>query len=159
MKRPQGLNEIIATFGDPRPYLHDDGTIAPEWERTMIVRVDLPAPIPYADTVVRRVAVHHLIAVQTKAAFDALFRSGNWHLIKEYGGGYVPRKKRRGSSEWSAHLWGIALDLNDATLPQGTKLDQPRELIDAFTLQGFYYGGLFTGKARDPQHMQWCSGY
>lgn len=158
LSRPDGLDSIIRVFGDPRPFIKEDGTIDPQWEEENIVRVDLPAPIPYAGTHVTRVACHSLAACAATKAFGALYDAGAWATIKDYGGGYAPRTQRL-STHLSAHMWGIAFDLNVRDLPLGSFGNQPPEIMKAFTDAGFYYGGLFHGRRRDPQHWQLATNY
>lgn len=165
LHRPHGLDQIIQTFGDPRPFIKTDGTMSARWEQSVITRVALPGLILYADApeqkdriYVTRVACHVLIAKQTRAAFQRIHDGGDWNLLKHYGGSFVPRKKRT-SSKLSTHMWGIAFDLNEETNEQGTQGDMAEEIIEAFESQGFYWGGNFSGKSRDPMHFQFADGY
>lgn len=158
LKRPRGLKQIIETFGDPLKFTNNDGILSPDWERLHIIRIVLPEVIPYADTLIRRVACHVKIEKEVKQVFNEIYEEGNWKLLKEYGGGFNPRMKRV-SWKPSTHTWGIAFDINPRTNAQGTKGNMPVALIDAFERNGFYHGANFSGNSIDPMHFQYCTGY
>src|SRR5436190_5896767 len=58
----------------------------------------------------------------------------------------------RGSGGWSAHSWGLAIDINKATNPLGSFGSQPPVMTRIFTDFGFFWGGNFTGR-KDPMHF------
>lgn len=158
MKAPNGLEEIVKVFGNPRDYLRSDGTLSPQWEEKKIVRVKLPAPIHYEDTLVTKVTAHIVIAKIVEATFLEIFSLGHWGDLKEYGGGFVARAKRT-SSKLSCHTWGIAYDLNPSTNAQGTDGNMPKEIIAIFERHGWFWGGNFHGASKDPMHFQFATGY
>jgi D-alanyl-D-alanine carboxypeptidase len=75
-----------------------------------------------------------------------------------------------GSSKWSAHAWGVAIDINSVRNPQGdTSWDGVGSngtnygtyLPDLFTqsLIGNFYWGLNFSSNKDPMHFQYVTGY
>ena len=78
--------------------------------------------------------------------------------VTSFGGCFAFRPQRTGS-KLSAHSWGIAIDLNPESNPQGSAGNMDAELIDIFRSAGFEWGGDWQGKARDPMHFQFCTGY
>ena len=58
----------------------------------------------------------------------------------------------QGSDLWSAHSWGLALDINAATNPLGSRGSQPEVLVRVLTDSGFFWGGDFSGR-KDPMHF------
>lgn len=67
---------------------------------------------------------------------------------------FNPRWKRGGRGR-SLHSWGIAIDINPGTNPQGGDSDIPKEVIDIFRKHGFFWGGDWPGRDRDPMHFEW----
>jgi hypothetical protein len=161
VKVPQGLDQIIGTFGDLRPYIQDDGTLSSRWEVENMTRVMLPFPIPLAGNPgvkVSRLECHHLLADPFLQVFRKIGALGLQSRITSYGGCYAGRAKRT-SAHWSAHAWGIAIDLNTESNAQGTKGNMPPDVIDVFRSFGFKWGGEFSGHSIDPMHFQYCTGY
>ncbi len=158
---PNGLNEIIATFGNLMPYIQDDGTLSATWEIDEMTRAILPFPIPLSGNptaTVTKIECHHLLSEVFVQTFQAIATAGLEGKIKTYGGCYAGRAKRT-STHWSAHAWGIAVDLNVETNQQGTKGDMDPAVIAVFRAHGFKWGGDFSGKSIDPMHFQYCTGY
>jgi hypothetical protein len=158
---PNGLNEIIATFGDLRPYIQDDGTLSAKWEIDVMTRSVLPFAIPLSGNpgaMVTKIECHHLIATTFIQVFTDISAAGLQAKVTSYGGCYAGRAKRT-STHWSAHAWGIAVDLNVETNQQGTKGNMDPEIIQVFRSHGFKWGGEFSGKSIDPMHFQYCTGY
>ena len=44
---PNGFDELIATFGDIRKFIKDDGTLDLLWEQQQLTLARLPFPIPF----------------------------------------------------------------------------------------------------------------
>jgi hypothetical protein len=161
MKAPNGLAEIIATFGDLASYVRPDGTIDPSWEAERMIAVPIPFSIPLAwDTKVRvsSVRVHKNIAEVVHNTFDAINTRGLAPQIKTYGGAYSYRPKRN-SNKYSTHSWGIAIDLNPDTNRMGTRGDMPQAIVNVFREFGWKWGGEWRGANIDPMHYQLCTGY
>src|SRR5262249_18130667 len=47
LKTPNGLDELIATFGDIGTFIRDDGTLDPQWQQQQLTLARLPFSIPY----------------------------------------------------------------------------------------------------------------
>ncbi len=145
---PCGIDEIIAVFGD----IDDD-----DFERENIVLFELPYPLLYRSNVVTKSRAHRLAVPHFERALSEIERAGLIHEARNYSGIYNPRRKR--DSAWpSTHHWGIAIDLEAATYPLGSKKRMPDRVIEIFEAAGFTYGGNFRRRP-DPMHFQLCSGY
>jgi hypothetical protein len=158
---PNGLNQILATFGDLRPFIQDDGTLSTNWEIEQMTRSVLPFGIPLSGNpgaIVTKIECHHLLSAVFLQVFNKIAEAGLQSKITSYGGCYAGRAKRT-STHWSAHAWGIAIDLNVATNQQGTKGDMDPGVIEVFRSFGFKWGGEFSGASIDPMHFQYCTGY
>src|SRR5450755_1789358 len=92
------------------------------------------------------------------ALFGHIHERGLEARITSFGGCFTFRPQRTGS-KLSTHSWGIAMDLNSESNPQGSDGDMDSELIDIFRHAGFEWGGNWPGKIRDPMHFQFCTGY
>lgn len=69
-------------------------------------------------------------------------------------GGYNPRMIA-GTNMPSAHAYGAAIDINPAANRQGgTQQDMPANVADIAEKYGLYWGGLWSGKSRDPMHFE-----
>ncbi len=158
MRAPCGIVEIKALYGDPEPFIRDDGTVSPLWEARM-TKVDLPKPLPLGwkpATEVRSVRVNRVIAEEVEAALKALVDCGVWDDFRTYDGGYCWRPKR-GSDKLSMHGFGGALDFNAATNELGMVGDMKVAIVDVFEGRGWEWGGRW--RRPDPMHFQWARGY
>lgn len=159
--KPNGLAEVINTFGDPRMFVNNKNT----WESMSLVTRELPQPLVYAyDTnqMIRRVRAHKRIADHLVTTLMECLARGVPKDRLKYGGCYQWRSKRAGAS-LSTHTWGIAIDLEPSENPMGKRwaddgqhLD-PR-IVEIFENQGWFWGERFAGSA-DPMHFQWATGY
>ena len=64
LKPPNGLSEIISTFGDLAAYIDDTGLLLPTWNLDYLTVMDLPFEIPLAwdkSVVVDRMTCHKLM--------------------------------------------------------------------------------------------------
>lgn len=160
MTPPNGYAEIVATFGDPKKYLRDDGTISVLWEARM-ASVVFPVPLPLGwDLSVRArgARVHSFIAAETQHVFELLAKEGLWQHLKTYDGGYAWRQQRGSTSKLSMHAFGAALDFNEATNKQGTPGDMHPGVVQIFEACGWTWGGRFQGSRIDPMHYQFPKG-
>jgi LysM repeat protein len=158
---PQGLDQIIATFGDIRKFIAADGTLKPGWEQGHLDRAPLPFPIPLSwdlATSATRICCHRKLVPVFQEVFGAIVREGLREQIKTYGGCFMYRSKRTGAKP-STHSWGIAIDLNPLTNPMGSVGDLDPRIVDLFRRFGFKWGGDWAGKGKDPMHFQYCTGY
>jgi hypothetical protein len=71
-----------------------------------------------------------------------------------FGGSYVHRAMR-GSDTLSTHAWAVAIDIDPAHNPMGSRLVTtfPAWFVDCFTRHGFEWGGEWKGR-KDAMHMQ-----
>lgn len=168
VKRPHGLKEIVATFGDPRKYVTpDDGRLSSAWERNHIVRIELPAPLRLDfvkgenEPMVCKITAHALIAGLLKKTLQEVYDKGLWDGLSGYSGGFAWRPMR-GKSTVSTHAWGIAWDFGASRDPLGDKPggpdpDMPMEIVEIFEKNGFVWGGRWS--RADQMHFQYASGY
>jgi hypothetical protein len=158
--RPTSMDGVIATFGDPGPYVNDKAA----WEARVLDQAALPQPLVYAydqHQPIRRVRAHRFLVTHLADTLMACLQAGVPPQRLKYGGSYSWRVVR-GGSRLSLHTWGIAVDVEPAENPlgeewvnDGRRLD-PR-VIDVFKARGWFWGGDFQRRA-DPQHFQWASG-
>jgi len=91
------------------------------------------------------------------AALKSVHDKGLGNVLKLYDGCFNIRKVR-GSTAFSAHAYGLAIDLNadDNNLgaTHGGFYNNP-EFVKCFTDQGFAWGGNFHGR-KDPMHFSYC---
>jgi hypothetical protein len=146
---PVGLDQIIHTFGNI-----DD----PQFEARNIVLFDLPYPLLFEGTPVRRARCHKLLVENFQKVFSDIKTAGLESEVKNYSGIFARRSIRGFGSHPSTHSWGIAIDLEADKFPLGSTLRFPDEVIRIFHASGFFYGGDFQAR-KDPMHFQLCKGY
>jgi D-alanyl-D-alanine carboxypeptidase-like protein/putative peptidoglycan binding protein len=159
---PEGFEAILATFGDPRPLLDEDGTLSAEneatWQRQTLARGRLPFPIPIPGGGVKeRFSAHHLLVGAFEAVFAEIQRRGLVEQIRSWGGIYNFRAIRGTTRRLSLHAFGAALDLNPDTNRLGTEGDMSPAIVEVFEHHGFFWGGRFHRP--DPMHFQYARGY
>lgn len=157
---PNGYDEIVAEYGNPKLFLRGDGTVhSAAWEGATLGPCTLPEPITLGwdeDVKVSRIRVHRKLIVPLMRVFEEIHRSGFWPLLKTFDGCYSWRAKR-GVSKLSAHCWGIALDFNAETNQLGEDGDMPLEIVNTFVKHGWEWGGRWPRK--DAMHFQACHNY
>jgi hypothetical protein len=162
---PDGLQEIIATYGDPKPHIIDgDWIVDPQWEMRCMTTLhhDL---LPHG-----RVYCHRLVVDALQAVLDDWKAIGGY-TIKTFGC-FAPRAQR-GSNGFiaSTHSWGIAFDINaeqnklispcyrgDPRRDAAGCCDIPGEWIAAARRRCWFWGGDFERRF-DPMHFQLARGY
>ena len=158
---PHGLNQIISVFGDINDYVGTDGQLEARWQADCLDRVPLPFPLRLswdpARTIVQMTCHKRLTSIFA-AAFGCVQERGLQAKIISFGGCFAFRPQRAGN-KLSTHSWGIAIDLNPDTNPQGSAGNMDPGIITIFRLAGFEWGGDWPGRARDPMHFQFCTGY
>lgn len=161
---PNGFNEIIATFGDPRPLLEPNGTITPmnldRWERQILALCPLPFALAVGDgggETIRSFHCHQLLVGVFEAVFDELDRRNLRGAIRTWDGTFAFRAIR-GDTHLSVHAFGAAIDLNAKTNPLGGPGDMSPDVVAVFQHFGFLWGGNFHGR-KDPMHFQYATGY
>jgi hypothetical protein len=134
--RPNGLNEIIKTFGQAG---------------TNQTTTQMPAG-PGGKMI--NVTCNKQIAERMKAAFEEVKAKGLSDQIKSFDGSYNNRNKRGGTTK-SVHAWGIAFDVNASQNPMGSthQTAGQKQLAAIFEKYGFYQ------LPNDPMHFQYCRGY
>ena len=158
---PDGLEGVIATFGDISAYTRDDGHLKQSWETENLVAARIPFAIPLSwdhSRWVKGIFCHILLAPVVSELFTRIHQERLSHEIRSYCGCYNYRPKRQ-SDKLSTHSWGIAIDLNSETNRQGSDGDMHTEIVALFREYGFVWGGDWPGKSKDPMHFQYCTGY
>lgn len=151
---PSGLTDVIACYGDPRPFVNSPAA----WERLILFNLPVPTGLLlFAGQHVSHVRVHTLAVNSFELLFTAMLARGLQGV--DYGGTYGFRMKTTRGDELSTHAWGISIDLNPARCPLACDpaLQDPR-IVEALDEAGFFWGGLFHG-TRDPMHGQLCVDY
>jgi hypothetical protein len=157
-RAPVGIEEIEALYGDPHPFIRDDGTVSPLWEMRMC-KVDLPGWLPLGwkhSMLVKTVRVNQAIAAQVSAVFLGLSRARLWDHILTFDGGYSWRSQR-GASKLSMHAYGGALDFNADENALGTRGHMDPGVVEVFEAHGWEWGGHW--RRPDPMHFQFARGY
>lgn len=158
MRAPTGIVEVLALYGDPAPFVRDDGTVSPLWESRM-VKVAMPGPLPLGwrpMVAVLSVRVNQVIAAEVDTVLRGLKKAGMWDHILTFDGGYNWRPQR-GSRRLSMHGFGGALDFNADTNELNTKGDMHPGVVEVFENHGWEWGGRW--RRPDPMHFQYARGY
>jgi hypothetical protein len=158
---PNGLEEILATFGDIYQFITEDGRLDPHWGSNHLGRVPLPFPIPLSwnpSHSITKLYCHKKLIEIFSEVFLRIEKKGLKNKIRTFGGCYNYRPKRT-SGKLSTHSWGIGIDLNPETNPQGKPGDMHPGVVEIFQEFGFKWGGDWSGKSKDPMHFQFSTGY
>jgi hypothetical protein len=158
---PNGLAEIIATFGDIHAYIDDTGNLKPSWNTDYLAVAQLPFPISISwnkSISVQRITCHKLMVPIFEDTFNEIQIQGLSDLVKSFGGCFAFRPQRN-AIKLSTHGWAISIDLNPETNQQGKAGDMPKAIIDVFASKGFEWGGIWPAKRRDGMHFQYATGY
>lgn len=149
---PSGVNEVIACYGDPLPYVDRKE----DWERNVLEYFELPYALSYLGQPVKRIRAHRKAGLFFIAAFTSIAAAGLEEHATDYGGIYNYRAVA-GARKLSTHTWGVSIDLNVASNARGTKGTMHPGVIEAFKRFGFEWGGNWNNP--DPMHFQLCRGY
>jgi len=158
---PNGLEQIVATFGDIYNYIRADGSLDPRWQADCLARIVLLFALQLSwdlTTSVSQMTCHKRLVEVFASVLQRIQTGGLKGTIKTFGGCFSFRPQRTGS-KLSTHAWGIAIDLNPATNAQGSAGDMDARVIQIFHDAGFSWGGEWEGGRCDPMHFQFCSGY
>jgi hypothetical protein len=100
------------------------------------------------------VTCHRALIAPLRRALARLQRRNLARLVDrgDYAGCYAPRRIP-GSGSLSLHAWGLAVDLNASTNPQGAEPRQDPRLVRAFEREGFTWGGRWP-TAPDGMHFE-----
>jgi hypothetical protein len=97
-----GSQQVINTFGDPRPFVNDKN----QWEQQALLTRPLPRSLIYAyDTTqkITRVRAHRLFADHLVATLEECLNRGVLLQRLKYGGCYQWREKRTVAGELNLH--------------------------------------------------------
>ena len=158
---PNGLQQILATFGDIYEYVQTDGSLDPRWQADFLARATLPFALKLSwdpATIVTQMTCHKRLVDVFTEVFERIATGGLQEKTQTFGGCFSFRPQRN-ASKMSAHAWGIAIDLNTATNAQGSVGDMDAGIVEIFRAAGFTWGGDWAGARRDPMHFQFCTGY
>jgi len=143
---PSSYAELYKNYGDPRKDNFEEDYL-----------INLPHTLSNGQLI--HVKAH--IAMTT--ALHDIF--GNYNkYINDCGGSYNFRDVRGTENtahpKLSFHSWGLAIDINVAQNPLGSKdrTKQPPELVAAFKKHGFFWGADYKGR-KDPMHFQRCHNF
>ena len=107
-----------------------------------------------------RASCHRAVTAGIQAALDEIAGLGLASLIdvvntNRYGGCWNPRYARASTTVGavSRHAWGMALDLNTSTNPQGSRPRLDCRIVRIFRKHGFAWGGNFG--LPDGMHFEW----
>jgi hypothetical protein len=131
-------------FGTIRYQPGPNGSVVPEgaWVRKNITTREVP--------ILGRVTCHRLMFRQLEGALNEIQAAGLADQIDvgDYhyqGGCYVPRFiDRNPHRALSRHAWGLAVDINVATNPEGVPSKQDPRIVAIFERWGFRWGGRWN---------------
>jgi len=146
---PNGLDGIIATFGDCH---------RPGFEADSIVSFPVPYALVYGTAMVFHTRCHRALVPVFTSVLDAIKEAGLADRAAHYGGIYAQRSIRAFPKFPSTHSWGIAIDLNPAENPLGGPSRQDPAVVAIFKKFGFVRGGEFKSRL-DAMHFQYATGY
>lgn len=143
---------LAAFYGDP-------GTGEVEKQ---LVAVTPPFKMYYESKPVKSIRFHKKAAPALLAALNQIWDYYGHDQAKidalgisKYAGSYNARKIA-GSSKWSNHAYGAAIDLNAEENGFGKgKGTIPAAVVAAFKRQGARWGGDYKGRT-DPMHFEFC---
>src|SRR5450631_3925702 len=119
---PHGIEEIIRVFGDIREHIGADGRLAASWQLNYLTRANLPFPLPLAwdpSQTITRMTCHRSMTSAFAHVFGSIQERGPQPSVTSFGGCFAFRPQRTGN-KLSSHSWGIAIDLNSESNPQGS---------------------------------------
>jgi D-alanyl-D-alanine carboxypeptidase len=181
MNTPNGLDEVIKVFGDPR---NADGTLNESWEGQNIRRVPPPPQwqLYYQDdrlglVRINGIRMHRLVADTFVAVLDDVFERAREEVantndddkvrqflhqkrMDENSGGFNFRSKV-GAKGISMHSFGIAIDWDADHNPQQKRGEPLRTTFPDWWFQTWNKHGWVDGRnfpRRDPMHVQFASG-
>ena len=135
MKIPNGLKEIIRTYGNP-----NNSDFA---KKNLTMFKSAPLTFGRATPKIIKIYAHRLIIPDLTAIFAEIAELERKHqkiMIKTFDGCYNKRVQR-GGTKASTHSWAIAVDLNAATNGLGHTPNQSQALVKCFTKRGWRWVG------------------
>ena len=161
MTTPNGLDEIVAQFGDVHSYVGADGTLSAMWQTDYLAHAVLPFSLPLdwnRAVTVNKLLCHKLMVDTFEQVFQQIVDAGLQAQIKTFGGCFMYRPQRTGN-KLSTHSWGIAIDLNAFENAQGTQGNMSMDVVRIFRTVGFKWGGDWPDKRCDAMHFQFATDY
>ena len=160
---PNGLDEIIAKYGNPDT--NSDYILDPEWyaENTNAYKLTQPLRLSWnPNSTVRHIRAHRSVGFAFVQAIDDMvnYKGIEWLRERNYDhyGGCFEFRKMRNYPGLSTHSWGIAIDLVPQLGGMGDNPDRyPEFIVDIFKSYGFAWGGDW--QYPDAMHFQMCTGY
>jgi len=145
--RPAGLPN------NPEAIVITDG-----WDKTNIVRAEIPQLVGIQGFAGRHASLHVKCADQIKAFFQAVQDEGLLGHVLTWGGSWAPRFVRGSRTYLSNHAYGTAFDINvpwnglGVTPALKGRRGSVRELVPIAYRFGLYWGGHFT--RQDGMHFE-----
>jgi hypothetical protein len=110
-----------------------------------------------------KLKVHHMLMnkdmmVPFHNALNNIVNGKLQDLLLTFDGCFNIRMVRGTNDLFSAHSYGLAIDLNCNTNELGQKtggMYDQKDLVECFTKEGFDWGGDFHGR-KDPMHFSWA---
>lgn len=93
------------------------------------------------------------MAAPLMRAFQNVLDAGRIWELRTFDGCYNVRMVRGSKTNYSAHSWALAIDLNAGWNPLGGQSSWSKTFIDCFEREGFVWGGRF--ERGDPMHWSW----
>ena len=158
---PRDIAQITAGFGDIFAYIHAEQSRSAMADRATCHAPSSVSDLSFLGPLAPRGA--HNLPQAAESRLRGSFSgdtegAGLQSKLTSFGGCFSFRLQRTGT-KLSTHSWGIAVDLNPESNVQGTAGDMDPSIVRIFTQTGFSWGGGWRGRARDPMHFQFCTGY
>ena len=147
--RVNSYQEAIQRYGS----INEDGTWpdSAKW----LIKFDMgnfpTLKLTYQGIIVPTILVNRDMAIPLYGAFNCIVTNNLEKEIRGFDGVWNIRPVIGKSNYWSAHAYGLAIDLNAHLYPYGTHGRQHPKLVECFTDQGFTYGIEF--EKPDPHHF------
>ena len=103
---------------------------------------------------VTHIACNTDLHLPLRMALDAVVNAGRNDELHTFDGAFNIRMVRGSQTMFSAHSYGLAIDINAASNPLGGPVTISQELAMCFTNVGFDWGARF--QRMDGQHFSYC---
>ncbi|SHF26787.1 D-alanyl-D-alanine carboxypeptidase [Microbulbifer donghaiensis] len=94
---------------------------------------------------VSKIWCHQAMHTFLDAALKNLQKQSLLGDLKEFGGSHAIRATR-GTTNWSAHSWALAIDINMTGNGLGETPTMSKKFVKCFTDAGFFWGGNYSRK-------------
>ncbi len=158
---PEGLHDIMKYYGSPgsldsKGHAHIDR----KWYKENISYFELPFTLrqSWDQRIVKGFIAHNKVGPSMVDALEDVKEYGGLGFLKRYkldqwGGVFNPRWKK-GATEPSTHMFGIAIDYCPELGPYGEESRMPCFIVEAFERRGFINLWMHDG-----MHNQAAKGY